>query len=83
MHTEVSPPMFTSRFMPCPECGASADRTQGPRHTCQSERLIDYRMFGLRDDVAQFEPRLRDHLDSSAGRFEVWLAARSVRAGGR
>jgi hypothetical protein len=41
--------------------------------------MVDYQMFGLREDIARFEDRLRDFLQTSRGRFEVWLAAREVR----
>ncbi|MGA8208830.1 MAG: hypothetical protein WB798_01610 [Nocardioidaceae bacterium] len=71
--------MFVSRFMPCAECGASVERDERPTHTCDPERLLDYRLFGLRDEIAALETRVREHLASSRGRFEVWLAARDVR----
>ena len=52
-----------------------------PVHRCERERLVDYQMFGLRRDVACLEERIREHLESSFGRFEVWLAAHHVRGG--
>ena len=73
--------MFASRFMPCPECGASIDRHETRPHQCESERRVDYEMFSLRHDVAAFEARLREHLDTSQGRFEMWLARRDVHLG--
>ena len=73
--------MFASRFLPCPDCGASVDRTEPVAHRCERERLVDFQMFGLRRDVALLEQRLHEHLESSHGRFEVWLAARDVRLG--
>ena len=71
--------MFTSRFMPCADCGASVERAVASDHRCSAERLVDYRMFALRHDIASFEARLGRFLQSAAGRFEVWLAARQVR----
>lgn len=71
--------VFRSRFMPCPDCGESVDRAQSAVHCCDAERLLDYQMFGLRETVDLLEEHLRDHLDTSTGRFEVWLAARDVR----
>jgi hypothetical protein len=65
--------------MPCDECGASVDRHSLSLHECSPERLSDYRMFELRHDVAQLEPRLRRYLATASGRFESWLAARQVR----
>ena len=71
--------MFRSRYMPCHECGASVDRDDVARHECSPERLADYQMFGLRDDVAQLETRMHRYLATASGRFESWLAARHVR----
>jgi|GEM_PF-3136929 len=73
--------MFRSRYMPCGECGASVDRADFSLHECTPERLADYQMFELRDDVAQLETRMRRYLATAAGRFESWLAARHVRGG--
>ena len=75
---EVQAPLFASRFMPCPECGASVDRHETRPHRCDAERRLDYQMFALRDDVAAFEQRVRAHLDTPLGRFEAWLARRDV-----
>lgn len=41
--------------------------------------MAEYQMFGLREEIAGFEDRLRHFLQTSGGRFEVWLAARQVR----
>jgi len=71
--------MYSSRFMPCPDCGESVDRSFSASHRCDPERLLDYRMFALRDEIAMFERLLASFLDSSVGRFEAWLAARDVR----
>ena len=71
--------MFRSRFMPCPECGASVDRTDLPGHECSPERWADYQVFRLRDEVAQLETGIRRYLATAPGRFESWLAARQVR----
>lgn len=72
--------MFLSRFMPCPECGESVERSTESDHQCHPSRLVDYRMFELRQRVADFEPQLHRFLSSSRGRFEAWLAARDVAA---
>ena len=71
--------MFRSRFMPCQECGESVDRTGPPGHECSPERWADYQMFGLREEVAEFELGLRSYLATAPGRFESWLAVRQVR----
>lgn len=71
--------MFKSRFMPCPECGGSVDRTAMAGHQCSVERLSDFQMFGLRDEIAAIESQVHRYLASPWGRFEAWVAARQVR----
>ena len=71
--------MFGSRFMPCPECGASLDRRSLQEHECSPERWVDLRMFELRDEIAQLEDGVRRFLSTTSGRFESWLASRQVR----
>jgi hypothetical protein len=71
--------MFRSRFMPCQQCGASVDRTGRLGHECLPERLADYQMFGLRDEVAQLDAGICRYMATASGRFESWLAARQVR----
>lgn len=66
--------------MPCPECGASVEQTQSHAHVCDRDRLVDFQMFALRDEIARFEALVREHLGSAKGSFEVWQAARDVRA---
>jgi hypothetical protein len=73
--------MFSSRFMPCQECGASVDGNL-PVHECSPARRVDYQMFGLRGEVAQLETGIRHYLGTAPGRFESWLAARQVREQG-
>jgi hypothetical protein len=65
--------------MPCAECGESLDPSAVANHRCDPERLVEYQMFGLKDDIAKFDVRLHDFLETPTGRFEVWLAARDVR----
>jgi hypothetical protein len=71
--------MFASRYLPCPDCGASVDRTDPSPHVCEGERVLDFQMFGLRQDIAGFDRLLSSYLSSVEGRFETWLAARDVR----
>ena len=74
--------MFKSRYMPCPECGASVDRITGPWHECSLQRWEEYQIFGLREEIAELEPGIRYFLETSSGQFATWLAARQVRAQG-
>ncbi len=70
---------FASRHMPCAECGASVARSERDAHVCDPERLLDYRLFQLREEVAGFDDVLRGYLDSPQGRFAQWLAERERR----
>lgn len=74
--------MFSSRYMPCAECGASVDRHSDLAHTCDRERLLDYRMFALREEITSLPAAFAQYLQTPAGRFERWLAAREVRRSG-
>lgn len=67
--------------MPCSECGASLAREERDDHVCDAERLLDYRMFRLRDEIAGFEADFAAYLALPWGRFELWYAARERRAG--
>jgi hypothetical protein len=68
--------MFSSRFMPCPDCGASLERAERDEHACSHERWLDYQIFHLGDEIAQLDTQLRRYLASSHGRFEAWYAER-------
>jgi hypothetical protein len=63
-----------SKYMPCPECGASLAGEEPDEHVCDEERRIDFQMFRLRGQIARFELDLAQFLDTSAGRFEAWYA---------
>ena len=71
--------MFSSRFMPCSDCGESVERNAAGEHRCRPERIAQYQAFEMGDDIATFEERMGDFLRTATGRFEVWLAARHVR----
>ncbi len=72
---------FASRHMPCAECGASVPTEERDGHTCDPERVLEFRLFQLRDGVAGFDSDLRGYLESPEGRFEQWLAERDRTAG--
>jgi hypothetical protein len=73
-------PMFgsfpQSRYMPCTECGTSLDRTESALHVCDRERVLDFHLFQLRDDIAAFDAQLAEWLRSARGRFAAWIAER-------
>jgi hypothetical protein len=63
------------RHMPCTECGASVERSAGG-HECDLERLLDFRLSQLRDEISAFDEQLTAWLVSARGRFAAWLAER-------
>ncbi len=71
--------MFASRFMPCPSCGGSVERSRSEMHRCDPDRAVSYQMFAARQEIAGFESQFRDYLETTHGRFERWLAARHLR----
>ena len=71
-----------SRYMPCPSCGASLERAKAAAHTCDPERLLNFRLFQLREEIEAFEPQLAEWLASARGRFAAWLAERDRPAPG-
>lgn len=77
-------PMFgsfpQSPYMPCAECGASVERAAAGAHVCDTERLLDFRLFQLREEIAAFDAQFAEWLASARGRFAAWIAARDRRA---
>jgi hypothetical protein len=68
-----------SRYMPCTKCGTSVAAAEQDEHICDPERVLDYRMFQLREEVAGFEEGLGAYFASAHGRFAQWLAERDRR----
>jgi hypothetical protein len=62
--------------MPCPHCGAAVAHGAVDLHVCDQQRLLEYRLLQVRDEVAAFDAQLSTWLGSARGRFEVWLAER-------
>jgi hypothetical protein len=71
-----------SRFMPCAECGASVERAEADAHMCDSEPLLDFRLFRLREEILAFDAQLAAWRASARGRFAAWFAERDRRARG-
>jgi hypothetical protein len=70
------------RHLPCSDCGAAVEWSEQDEHVCDRERLLDYHMFQLRDEVASVGAEFAAWLDSPRGRFELWCAERDRRNGG-
>jgi hypothetical protein len=71
--------VFSSRFMPCTQCGESVDRFAAVAHHCNLERSVDHKISALHEEIAMFESQLQEFLATPRGSFESWLAARRVR----
>jgi hypothetical protein len=67
----------SSSHMPCSACGASVARGEQAKHRCDPERLLDFKMFQVREEIAAFDELLSDYLESRNGRFAQWLALRT------
>ncbi len=65
-----------SRYMPCPDCGASLMGEERSEHRCDRDRRLDFQMFQLRSEIVSFEQELADYLRSPEGKFELWYAER-------
>jgi hypothetical protein len=78
---ELSPPsgmstFFASHHMPCSECGASVPDAEHDEHACEPARLLEFKVFRLREEIEGFDESLSDYLASPHGRFAQWLAER-------
>ena len=67
--------MFRSRYMPCPDCGASLER-RADAHECARERWLEFQLFQHRDELDGLEAKLAEYLTSTRGRFELYYAER-------
>jgi hypothetical protein len=65
-----------SRFTPCVECGAWVPHGATEEHVCDGERVLDFRVFQLRGEVAAFDAQLAAWLSTARGRFAAWIAER-------
>jgi hypothetical protein len=62
--------------MPCSTCGASVAHAERATHACDPERLLDYDLFQLRDEIESLESSLGAWLETPQGRFARWDAER-------
>jgi hypothetical protein len=65
-----------SRYMPCPECGASLGSEDPAEHSCDPTRRVEFQMFRMRAELARLEDEVAEYLRSPEGRFELWYAER-------
>jgi hypothetical protein len=63
-----------SKYIPCPECGASLAGEDPDEHVCDDARRLDFQMFRMRGHIARFDDDLAEFLETPAGKFERWYA---------
>jgi hypothetical protein len=63
-----------SKYVPCPECGASLAGEEPEEHVCDDQRRLDFQMFRMRSHIARFEDDLAAFLQTPEGQFEAWYA---------
>lgn len=66
--------------MPCDRCGESLRRTAAAEHVCDDERRLDYAVFLAGGGLDGLEDELTAWLDTPAGRFAQYEAARGRRS---
>jgi hypothetical protein len=66
--------------LPCPSCGASVPRDELDGHFCEDALRSRYERFRVRVEAERFDAELSSWLESPAGRFAVFYAARERRA---
>lgn len=52
------------------------DRSTIAAHECEEKRVLDHRLFQLRDEIEAFDDELSAWLRTARGRFATWLAVR-------
>ncbi len=70
-----------ARYTPCVECGAWVESHAFEEHVCDGERVLDFRIFQLRGEIAAFDAQLAAWLATARGRFSAWIAERDRLAG--
>jgi hypothetical protein len=73
---------FTLRYKPCPDCGASVAVAEMAEHACERERWLNYQMIQEREELESLEAEYLAYLETPAGRFALWDAARTRRSPG-
>lgn len=71
------------RYMPCPDCGASLERSERAAHVCEPERRLEYDLVQHRGEIDAFDGQLAAYLASPSGLFAVWYAEHRRRGSGR
>lgn len=63
-------------YLPCRECGLLLSSEQRPCHVCDPEDSVAYQVTKVRVQLTAFESEVARFLETSAGKFAVYLAER-------
>lgn len=68
--------MFTSsRFMPCPECGASVEQSKADEHECDLNQKTEYELFQtVRGEMEGFNAEVEGFFAEPETKFALWEA---------
>jgi hypothetical protein len=58
--------------LPCAECGASVASGEVDEHVCDPERLVEFTLFQLRDEIEGLDEEVATYFETPHGRFEAW-----------
>lgn len=65
-------------YLPCRECGLLLSSEQRPRHVCSPEDSVAHQMTKVRVQLTALEGELAQFLETSAGKFALFLAERQT-----
>jgi hypothetical protein len=63
-------------YLPCRECGALLSSEQRSRHVCRPEDFVVHQVTKARVQLTAFENEVAQFLETSAGKFALFLAKR-------
>jgi hypothetical protein len=63
-------------YLPCRECGLLLSSEQRPCHVCSPEDSVAHQVAKVRVQLTAFENEVAQFLETSAGRFALFLAER-------
>ena len=63
-------------YLPCRECGVLLSSEQRSRHVCRPEDFVVHQVTKARVQLTAFENEVAQFLETSAGKFALFLAKR-------
>lgn len=65
-------------YLPCSECGSLLSSEQRSRHACDPDESAAHQIVKARVQLTVFEDEVARFLETSAGKFAVFLAQRKT-----